>query len=396
MREAIVSIGAGAGQVPLLAAARRLGFAVVAVDRDPAAPGLALADAAVAASTHDPHAVRRALAPLAARFRLVAVAAKSSGVPVATAARVARELGLPGLDPAAALLAITKPGTMELAARAGVPVPRHLAARAVEEIAGAGLALPLVLKPSLTTVGKAGISRVPAPEGLAAGFAAARAAAADGIVEVEEHVAGEDVAVAAFFAPGSFHPFALIDEDTRFDAVGRARGFGFAMPSRHAGTAVEHALAGHAARFVRANELGTGAGFFTFRVRPDGTAVLLEVHFDLAGDYVADRLVPAATGIDLLAAALLRLAGRASPPAPSAIRPAAVRFLLAGDLAAGRDAKLARLAALGAGTEVDAAIPPSGAGAVQRVGCVLLRAEDPAALAARIREMDRILGRSSG
>ena len=41
MKDAIVSVAAGTSQLALIRAAKRLGYAVIAVDRDPNAPGFA-------------------------------------------------------------------------------------------------------------------------------------------------------------------------------------------------------------------------------------------------------------------------------------------------------------------------------------------------------------------
>ena len=108
MKEAVISIAAGAGQLPLILTARRLGFAVIAVDRDPDAPGMELADARLVRSTHDLEGILEGLEPLRERFRSRAVATKSSGVPVATTAGVAHALGLPGLNPECARLAVSR------------------------------------------------------------------------------------------------------------------------------------------------------------------------------------------------------------------------------------------------------------------------------------------------
>ena len=51
MKDAIISVAAGEGQVPLIRTVRRLGFAVIAVDRDADAPGMALAEDRVVCST---------------------------------------------------------------------------------------------------------------------------------------------------------------------------------------------------------------------------------------------------------------------------------------------------------------------------------------------------------
>lgn len=390
MRDVLVSLGGGTGQLPLIEAARRLGFGVVVVDRDPRAPGAALADGRVIASTHEPNAVLRGLRPLLKTRHVRAVATKSSGLPVATCARLARALELPGLDPAAAELAVTKPGQMELARRAGLRVPRSCVAAALDELPLVALGWPRVLKPALTVVGKAGITRAENPARLEAAFAAARAVSADGRVEVEEFVAGEDVVLAALFADSELHPVALLDEAVEFDATGRARGLGFALPSVQ-GVAVLADVVTAAQRFVGRLGLGHGLGFFSFRVARGEEPCLIEVHFDLAGDFVADKLFGAATSFDLIAESLRLLAGEPWSARPARLSPSALRFLFEEELAAGPDV-LARLRALPGVLEV----VTGGAGGNGRAGYVLLRGCDARDTADLARRVDALLGRGSG
>ncbi len=394
MKDVLVSIGGGTGQLPLIEAARRIGLDVVVVDRDPRAPGAASAGGRVVASTHDPAAVLRGLCPLLATRRPRAVATKSSGTPVATCARVARALGLPGLEPAAAELAVTKPGQMELARRAGLRVPRSRALHAPEDLPRIALGWPRVLKPALTRVGKAGITRADCPADLPAAFEAARTASADGRVEVEEFVPGEDVVLAGLFADSELSPVALLDEALDFDAAGRARGLGFALPSVQ-GMAVLADVVTAAQRLVGRLGLGHGIGFFSFRVTPGEEPCLIEMHFDLAGDFVADKLFGAATSFDLIAESLRLLAGEPWSARPSRLAPTALRFLFAGELDGRRADVLARLRALPGVLEV-ASDPAAGSGGDARVGYALVRGSDARDTADRARAVDGVLGRGPG
>lgn len=348
MQDALVSIAAGASQRPLYQAARRAGLAFVAVDRDPGAALMPLADARVVASSHDADAVLAGLRGLAGlRFR--AVVTQSSGAPVATCARVAAALGLPGLEPGLAEEATSKPGQLALCERAGVPVPRHAAVRERADLARLGLAPPLVCKPARTRVGKAGIRVVRDDLELDAALAAAAQASPDGRIEVEEFLPGRDVVLAALFSGARLRPFALLDEDTAFGPDGAALGRGFRLPSTLAGTPLAAELVAHAARLVE--RLGPGCGLLwaTFRVDPLARAPrarVLELHFDLAGDHLVEALLPAACDLSL-ADALIDVARRgALPERAPAVRPSVLRFLLRADLAQGGAAKLERLRAL--------------------------------------------------
>ena len=390
VRDAIVSVAAGAAQRGLIDAIRELGYAAVAVDRDPQAAGMRAADERVVCSTHDPERIEHALDALADRYTIRAVATNCPGVPVTTAARVARARGLRGLDPEGAALVGTKPGMMRHAARAGVPGPRHVAVESTPELVG--FPFPLVVKPALTVVGKAGIRLVRGEKELNDAFFEARAACPDGVVEVEEYVRGGDTTVAALFDDDGFHPLALFDEDTGFDAAGRARAWGFAMPSRHEGTEVDARLVESATRLSRG--LGVGFGCIAFRVRPEGIPVPIEIHLDFAGESIAERLIPASTGLDLATATLHHLLADAAPPARPTPRPVSIRTLFAADLASRRERKLAAIGTLAKEVEIDTRPPNPDLGGEQRIGAVLLREASRARLDDAARELDRILGRA--
>ena len=409
MPDALLSIAAGASQLCLLEAAKRKGLAVVAVDRDPEAPGFALADRAVVASTHDADEVLRALHAMeggidgAGTLPIVAVATKSSGPPVATTARVAAALGLPGLNVMHADDVVHKPGQLALCERAGVPVPWHMELASPAALADLALTFPLVCKPARPAVGKRAVCRVDDPRELEEAVRNASAASGDGSVELEQFLPGHDVILVGLFRDSRFEPLALIDEDTRFLADRSVRGLGLQVPSHLSGQPQETAMVRHAQRLVAELALGTGLVWLTFRVCPStGQAHVLELHFDLAGDGLVDVLLPHASDMDLLEATIDLLRG--SPRdrcARPALRPSLLRFVFADDvlgastsLEATSHAQRMRstvesLRALSCVQAVDVRAPQAAEAPDTRLGYVLGEGSGPEAEA-----IDRVLGRS--
>src|SRR5712691_9699629 len=103
--ERLLVLGAGAGQLGLLEAARARGLYVIAVDRDPAAPGFPLADRRAILSAEDEAGIAR----LAVAERVEGIVAPGIDWPVAIAARVAETLGLPHpLEPETAAATVSK------------------------------------------------------------------------------------------------------------------------------------------------------------------------------------------------------------------------------------------------------------------------------------------------
>jgi len=141
----LLVLGAGPGQLGLLEAARRRGLHVIAVDRNPAAPGFRFADRRAIVSVEDETSIDR----LAAAERVDGVIAPGTDFPVAIAARVAERLALPHpLDPASAQLAVSKLRQRERFAEAGVPHARYETCSTLPEAkAAAGrLGYPCVVK----------------------------------------------------------------------------------------------------------------------------------------------------------------------------------------------------------------------------------------------------------
>src|SRR5204863_1619921 len=118
----LLVLGAGPAQLGLLAAARARDLFVIALDRDPAAPGFRYADRRAIISTEDEQGIER----LAAAERVDGIIAPGIDWPVGVAARACERLGLPHpLSPASATLSTSKLRQRERFVQAGVPHPRH-------------------------------------------------------------------------------------------------------------------------------------------------------------------------------------------------------------------------------------------------------------------------------
>ncbi len=202
-------VGAGPGQLGLLAAAKKRGIPVVVCDRDEQALGLRLAERHALVSTEDEAGIE-----LVAREEEVeGLIAPGIDAPVAIAARVAAKLGLQHpLDPATAEIAVSKHLQRERFAAAGVPQPRW---ELVIDPAGyePGLDLPMVVKPA-DRQGQVAVSVVSSPDELGPALEAAISASTAGEALVEELVEGPEVTVNGFSVGGVFQPLTVTDRFT--------------------------------------------------------------------------------------------------------------------------------------------------------------------------------------
>ena len=318
----LLVLGAGPAQLGLLAAARARGLFVIAVDRDPGAPGFRYADRRAIVSVEDEPAVAR----LAEAERVDGIVAPGIDWPVAIAARVAERLGLPlPLGPSAAGLSTSKLRQRERLAEAGVPQPEFSVCATLDEAeaAAARVGYPCVVKPP-DRQGQRGLALVEDSDSLAAAVQQARAASRAGACLVEELVEGAEVTVNGFSIEGRFHPLTVTD---RLTAEPPAFGVALAhvWPSEAAG---EEAVA-IAADAGAALGIENGPTYTQIRISREGPK-LGELAARLGGGHDAE-LCQSALGIDLNGLALAAALGQqVAPPEPEPrVGGACTRFLVA-------------------------------------------------------------------
>jgi biotin carboxylase len=312
----LLVLGAGPAQLGLLAAARERDLFVIALDRDPAAPGFRYADRRAIISTEDEQGIER----LASAESVDGIIAPGIDWPVGIAARVAEKMALPHpISPAVATLAVSKQKQREALANAGVPQPAWHIVSEVEE----GLPVPSVVK-APDRQGQKGLTLVRAESELPDAIAAAIEESRSGSAIVEELVEGPEVTVNAFSLRGEYHPLTVTDRLTADPPA-----FGVALahvwPSEAGGQAAKVAESA-----VRALGIENGPSYTQLRIGPAGPQVI-EVAARLGGGHDAE-LSKLALGVDLNGLALQAALGEtiwsaALQPTPD-VGGAIVRFLV--------------------------------------------------------------------
>jgi biotin carboxylase len=322
----LLVLGAGPAQLGLLAAARARDLYVMALDRDPSAPGFRYADRRAIVSTEDESGIER----LASAERVDGLIAPGIDWPVAIAARIAERLALPHpISPETAALSTSKLRQRERFAEAGVPQPAYEICSGPAEATEAAerIGYPCVIK-APDRQGQRGLTLVRSAEEVDAAVRVALDASRTATLLVEEHVSGREVTVNAFSAGGHFHPLTVTDRLTApLPAFGVA--LTHAWPSEleplQIGAVVEAASVAAAALGIT-----EGPSYTQVLVGPEGVRVG-ELAARLGGGHDAE-LCRVALGVDLNGAALSAAVGEEVPP--SALAPVArvggacVRFLV--------------------------------------------------------------------
>lgn len=320
----LLVVGGGFFQLGLIRAARRIGAEVAVVDRDPAAPGMALADHPVAVDTSDAAAV----VAVAERLGVGGVVTAASDAAVAAVAAVAEARGLAGLRPEVARRCRDKLATFERlrAAGLGVPETRRAADLAEARAAVAELGgLPVVVKPRSAAGGR-GVTIVEREDALGPALERALVYAKPGEgALVQERVGGRSVGAEVFFWRGAMVGAFLLDD--QYQA-------GFVSPVGHSyppdlDPHTAAALLSDVGAAGTALGLSDGPANFDLR-RTDGRTVVIEVNARLGGNSISE-LVALATGVDLPEAAARAALGEdpAAVLRPRRLGAAATRLLVA-------------------------------------------------------------------
>jgi biotin carboxylase len=322
----LLVLGAGPAQLGLLAAARTRELHVIAVDRDPSAPGFRYADRRAIVSTEDESAIER----LAAAERVDGLIAPGIDWPVAISARVAVRQGLPHpISPETAALSTSKLRQRERFAGAGVEQPDFEICSGAREATEAArrIGFPCVIK-APDRQGQRGLTLVRAASEIDDAVRVALDASRTATLLVEGHVAGREVTVNAFSSGGHFFPLTVTDRLTAsLPAFGVA--LTHAWPSElepaEIGAAVEAAADAAAAVGIE-----DGPSYTQVLVGPEGVRVG-ELAARLGGGHDAE-LCRAALGVDLNGAALSAALGEEVPAAALApvarVGGACIRFLV--------------------------------------------------------------------
>lgn len=316
----LLVIGAGHGQVPAITTAQRMGLSVVAIDRDPAAPGMRKADLALVVDVADIQGAVRVARETAVR----GVMTMQSDLPVPTVGAINDALGLTGVSSATARHCSNKILMRECFRSAGVPQPAFEAASSLAEAktSCSVVGFPCVVK-APDSSGSRGVVKVDSPQELAAAFEEAMVFSRDGRVLVEEFIRGEEFGAQSFSLRGTTQVVHvhndMVSDPPYMIPVGHA------YPSTLGMTQVR-AIESAVANAVDALGIGHGPANIDFMLASDGSLRIIEIGARV-GATCLPELTSIHTGTDWVAAAVQAATGESPDVAATASVPVAAFIL---------------------------------------------------------------------
>lgn len=202
-------IGAGSSQILGIKMAKDMGLTVIAIDGDPNAPGMKLADIALPVDITDINGA----VEVAKKYDINGVITQTDlGVP--TVGAIVDAMGLPGIGSEVAHISNNKVAMRERFKQFGVPSPRFEGVNTLNEAYEAvkRIGFPVMIK-AVDNAGSRGVSRLDSFNGLKSTYEDSLKYSKEKQVCVEEYIEGIELGAQAFTYNGKLK-IALVHNDT--------------------------------------------------------------------------------------------------------------------------------------------------------------------------------------
>jgi biotin carboxylase len=315
MPETLLVVGGGIEAVPGLERAKEMGLHLVVSDQDPQAPGFAVADYRLLASTYDIEATVAAARDYHKSVRRFdGVMCIASDIPK-TVAAVAANLGLPGISEESALLSSDKLEMKLKFSRDGIPVPWFSLVESSERLREIVLSrgFPLVIKP-VDSRGARGVLRLTEAVDLKWAYEFSASQSPSGRVMVEEFLDGPQISTESIVLEGVAHTPGLADRNYEFLEK-------FAPHIIENGGDLPTQLSAGEQRSIcnliqqAASSMGVVNGVVKGDVvMHEGKPFIIELAARLSGGYFCTHEIPLSTGVDFVGCAIRLAIGEPVSP----------------------------------------------------------------------------------
>ena len=210
LNKTLMVLQAGSVQANIIKLAKNMGLNTLAIDRNPDAIGLKVADVGKAVDVID----KNAALSLAIEYHIDGILA-GGDVSLPTAAYVSEKLGLMCLTSHQAEIATNKEMYYNLFKKSSIPYPKARIISTIEECYHAveDLGYPSIAKPTTSFGGSRGVRRINNIKDVEESFQFAKIASKNGRVMIEEFVEGEEHTIESLILNGKNHVLAVSDKE---------------------------------------------------------------------------------------------------------------------------------------------------------------------------------------
>ncbi len=287
----IISLGGGDAQLPLIKVAKAMGYQICIIDRDTQCKAAKIANHFIQESTHNTELVMLALQSF--DHKISAIFARTSGQALYTFAELSKKYSIYGINKKLVALCTVKSILREFAKQHSIPTPFGNTNKQDEKHT-----FPLVVRPNFPVIGKQAVTVCSNKQELSIAVDHAVSRSANKTADIAQFIEGKDITLLAHLKSGVVTPLAFWDEINQFNS-GKLTAIGLATPTSSTAK-LQHQLIKYATLFAKQFLSLNYILAFSFRVDEEQKPWLIEVHVDLTGDLILDKLLPTASGLNTI------------------------------------------------------------------------------------------------
>ncbi len=290
---AIIILGAGHSQIEIIKKAKDLNYTVFSIDRDPNAIGFQYSDIIINESTHNFKNIILKLKKFHDEYIFLGLIARTTGKPLLTAAKIIKEFNLTGINEEIVSKTIKKSQTRNFCNVEKIQFPYGKLINSknynLEDIK-----FPVILKPDFSYLGKFDIFYCQNKNSLLKHLSQVIKNSYNDDVELESFIDGIDVTCLCWANFGTVKIITWWDELVGITNLDRILPIGISIPSVISESNSKSKVTFLVKKIVQYFSNVNSLILISFRIDMNGIPYLIEIHLDLGGDLIAEKLLPSA------------------------------------------------------------------------------------------------------
>lgn len=289
--DAVICIGGGKSQLPLIKEVVALKLALIIIDRNKHSLGFHYADEILQLSTFESAPIIDALHSLEKKYNFIGIVNRSSGIPVITTSEIASSFSLPSISPLMAKTVVNKDLLRVFCKKHNILIPDFQIYEKDDHFFETSLKFPLIAKPSISMIGKSGVTLAKTKDGLKSSILDAKKFSLSGTALLESFIEGVDIEIIGFVKNKMLEIFCMVEEINLVNKSGKVFGRGMKIFDQKSNKVAAKSCVEASKKIINLFNIDHSPFMGAFRVNENG-AYLIELHLDIGGDLLLEHLLP--------------------------------------------------------------------------------------------------------
>lgn len=294
----LIVLGGGKSQFPFIESGLKLGYKIILIDKNKKSIGVKKSDIFINESTHNVNSIIKKIKEL--DIKISGLIARTTGNALYTAAAINEHFKLIGVNKELVEISISKSKLRDFLNKAQISSPQGENVKSISSTNGHNLFSKynaVVVKPEITVVGKKGIYLCKTAKEINDKIPITKMCSFNNHAEVQKYIDGKDSCLLVWFSSGKYEILLSWDEHNSFQKNSKKLvGNYISMPANKLTNKSKKFITKCCEKFSKRFCEISFLLAFSFRFDNKGEGYLIEVHADLTGDLILEKLAPKSTG----------------------------------------------------------------------------------------------------